>query len=102
SEESIPEFQRNEVPQRLQQNLNRMLDFFVRASQLVTLLAKQNPGQAQVWMKRLGWTQVQQRFPDLVEESMAWVREWAKSEPLHQKQHQEQDKPAERAFNTGS
>jgi hypothetical protein len=102
SEESIPEFQRNEVPQRLQQNLNRMLDFFVRASQLVTLLAKQNPGQAQVWMKRLGWTQVQQRFPDLVEESMAWVREWAKSEPLHQKQHQEQDKPAERAFNNGS
>lgn len=64
----------------LQQNLSRILDFFVRATQLVTLMAQQNPDKAKNWMKRLNWDRVQDEFPGLVEESVTLVKQLKSSE----------------------
>ncbi|MDW8189393.1 MAG: hypothetical protein RMK80_00270 [Pseudobdellovibrionaceae bacterium] len=56
----------------LQQNLSRILDFFVRATQLVTLMSQQSPERSKKWMRRLNWQKVLQDFPGLVEDS-AWL-----------------------------
>lgn len=58
----------------LQQNLNRILDFFVRASQLVTLMAQSDPDRAKIWMRRLQWDKVREEFPGLFDESVQLIK----------------------------
>ena len=59
----------------LQQNLSRIVDFFIRATQLVKLMAQHNPEKAKKWMKRLNWDKVQEEFPGLIEESVTLVKQ---------------------------
>jgi hypothetical protein len=59
----------------LQQNLSRIVDFFVRSTQLVKLMAQYNPNEAKMWMKRLSWDKVQEEFPSLVDESVTLVKQ---------------------------
>jgi len=59
----------------LQQNLSRIVDFFVRSTQLVKLIAQHNPNEAKMWMRRLNWDKVQEEFPSLVEESVTLVKQ---------------------------
>lgn len=60
--------------ENLQQNLNRILDFFVRATQLVTLMSQQDPEKAKAWMRRLHWDRVREEFPGLFEESVDLIK----------------------------
>jgi hypothetical protein len=59
----------------LQQNLSRIVDFFIRATQLVKLMAQYNPEKAKKWMRRLNWEKVQEEFPGLIEESVTLVKQ---------------------------
>jgi len=64
----------------LQQNLSRIVDFFIRATQLVKLMSQQNPEKAKKWMRRLNWEKVQEEFPGLVEESVTLVKQLKSSD----------------------
>lgn len=57
----------------LQQNLHRAFDFFVRASQLVTLL-QQDPEQSKEWLRRVHWEKIREEFPALFEDSVRLIK----------------------------
>jgi hypothetical protein len=64
----------------LQQNLSRIVDFFIRATQLVKLMSQYNPEKSKKWMRRLNWEKVQEEFPGLVEESVTLVKQLKSSQ----------------------
>lgn len=78
-----------ECKQAMKQNLSRLMDSFVRAQQLITLLVaqgKETPSVKEA-MRRVDWERVKTQYPQVVDNSFALLEK--KSEPRSQTHQQE-------------